>query len=255
MSMNTQYTPFFVTIVLVLSQMFVHPALAVTQATSTATLAPAARMANLKTRADLEISRRITSLQSLSAAVDAHKRLTSAQKAPLTAGISAEVTNLTTLRTKIDGDTDLTTLRPDVQMIVQSYRVYALYLPQVRLLEASDALTTADGQMSQLALKLQARIQTVQTAGNDVSAMNVSLSDLHAKLQDATTQYTAVQATVLPLTPSGYPGNKTQLISARAMIKTATTDMHSARADAKSIVTALQELKKAKTSSSSTPTK
>src|SRR5260370_39951459 len=88
------------------------------------------KIVNLKERAGKEIDRRVASLMKLIDRVNAIKRLSTTQKSTFTAEIQVQITNLNNLKAKIAADTDLPTLRIDVQSIVQSYTIYALFMPQ-----------------------------------------------------------------------------------------------------------------------------
>src|SRR5258708_3571747 len=119
---------------------------------------------NLKSRVDQEIDRRISSLGKLIERINALKRISSDQKLSLTNQVQAEVTSLTTLKAKIDQDTDVTILRTDVKSIVASYRVYALFMPKIEVLAAADRLSETADKLTDLATKLQARVGTAQSA-------------------------------------------------------------------------------------------
>lgn len=218
-------------------------------ATSSATLAQ--RMTNLKSRADTEIQKRISALSVLNSKISANKKLTAVQKSAFTTAINGEISNLTTLKTKIDADTDLTTLKADVQSIVQSYRVYMVYMPQIHIMAASDAITTASINLLVLEAKLQVRITAAQKAGKDITALQTQLADMKAKLADANIQATNAYNLVSPLTPGGYPGNITQLQAGRADIKNGSSDLKAAWTDAKNIIATLKSLQASKTSTSS----
>lgn len=205
------------------------------------------RMTLLKTRADNELTRRITSLTRLITTIGAMKRLTSDQKATLTSQMQTEITNLNTLKTKIDGDTDIATLRTDVQSIVKSYRVYALFLPQIQIIAYADRLMGVVDDMNVLVSKLQTRVDGVKSSGKDTSSMQSLLDDMKAKLTDADTQAQNAINAVLPLTPDGYPGNKTTLQSARSMLQAARTDMKTATKDAQQVRQSLKNFKPAVT--------
>src|SRR5579872_6107659 len=84
------------------------------------------RQTNLKTRADNEITRRITALNDLITRINGFTRLTADQKSSFVTQIQTEINTLTSLKTKIDADTDTATLKTDVQSIVAEYRVFAL---------------------------------------------------------------------------------------------------------------------------------
>lgn len=211
------------------------------------------KISNLQARANKEIDRRIDRLNKLITRINSIKRLTSDQKSSFVSQIQTEITNLKNLKTKIAGDTDLTTLKADVRSIVTSYRVYALFIPQISLLASADRTLDIVDKVSALAAKLQSRIQTAQNKGNNVSSLQSALSDMQSKISDAKKQATNAIDAVVPLTPSGYPGNKTTLQNARTMLKTAHTDLVMARQDAKTITQGLRAFGK-KTKGSPTGT-
>lgn len=202
---------------------------------------------NLKTRADNEITRRITALNNLITRINSFKRLTADQKSNFTSQIQTEITNLTNLKAKIDADTDAATLKADVQSIVTEYRVFAFYIPQIRLLETSDRILNLAEQMSIYSANLQTRITQAQANGQDVTALTNSLTDMQTKIADAKPQAQNVITTISALTPAGYPGNKTTLQGAKTSLNTARTDLIVAKQDARSIIIGLKTVKKQST--------
>lgn len=213
-----------------------------------------ATITRLKNRADAEITRRLTALNALLTKINAMVRLTSDQKTGFTNGIQGQITSLTNLRTKIDADTDIATLRTDVQSIVQSYRIFALYLPQVEILSHADRALTIIGEMNSISTKLQSRIDAAKSAGNDTTSLQSLMTDRTSKLADASTQAQNAINAVLPLVPSGYPGNKPTLQSARSMLQTARGDMQAAEKDATQVRQGLKGMKKPSTTPTATPT-
>ncbi len=189
------------------------------------------RISNLQNRANEAIENRITRLNQLIDKINDIKRLTSDQKSTLTGQIQSEVSALETLKTKIDADTDLTTLRADVQSIVKSYRVYVVFIPKVYIVAHADRLMDVVGLLQTYESKLQTRV----TAAGSPSALTALLSDMTAKLTDANTQAQNAINAVLPLTPDGWPGNKATLQSARTMLQTARQDIQTAWHDAQQI--------------------
>lgn len=192
-------------------------------------------ISRLKTRADNEITRRVNALTKLMTRITDVKRLTADQKTNLTSQIQDQINSLNTLKAKIDADSDIATLRTDVQSIVKSYRIFALFIPKTyiiahadRLLDVTDVLTGIQG-------KLQTRIDSLKSAGNDTTAMQNLITDMTAKLADAKTQATNAISAVLPLTPDGYPANKATLQSARTMLVAARQDLAAAHKDEQQI--------------------
>lgn len=198
-----------------------------------------ARMTNnidrLRSRGEAEIDRRVTALNKLLTKVTTVKRLTDAQKSTFTSGIQGQITTLTNLKAKIDADTDIATLRTDIQLIVKSYRIFAVYMPQVEIMVHADRLLALVDQMNQISTKLQARIDAAKAAGHDTASMQSLMTDRTSKLADATTQANNAINTVMPLTPDGYPGNRSALMSARSMLQTARRDLVAAEKDASEV--------------------
>lgn len=198
---------------------------------------------NLKTRADNETDRRISALNNLITKINSFKRLTADQKTNFASQIQTEITNLTNLKAKIDADTDVATLQADVKSIVTEYRVFAFYIPQIRLLETADRLLALTDQMSTYSANLQVRINQAQQNGQDVTSLNTAMTELQSKLTDAKTQGTNVITTISTLTPAGYPTNKTTLQSAKNSLLTAKNDLVTARQNARTIINGLKTVK------------
>lgn len=192
-------------------------------------------ISKLKTRADAEITRRINALTKLLEKINAMKRLTAAQKTAFTSGINAQITSMNTLKAKIDADTDIATLRTDVQSIVKSYRIFALYMPQINIVAHADRILDVIEDMNAISGRLQKRIDEAKTAGKDTSAMQSLMTDRAAKLKDAATQADRAIAAVIALTPDGFPGNKTTLQSAQKMLQVARQDLVDALKDMQQI--------------------
>lgn len=194
------------------------------------------RVANLKARADTEIARRIDGLDNVKGKLVNLKKLSTDQKNSLSSQIDTEVSNLTTLKAKIDTDTDLTTLRTDVKSIINSYRVFALFIPKINIIKISEDILAISSNFDSYVLKLQDRIQKAQSKGIDVATANSTLIDMRAKITDAKLQANNAINAVIGLTPDGYPGNKTTLRSARSMLQIARQDLKNARLDANSVI-------------------
>jgi hypothetical protein len=206
-----------------------------------------ANMEKLKERAEKEINRRIESLNKLISRINEFKKLSSSQKASLTLEVQTEITSLTTLLAKIKADTDIETLKADVKSIVSSYRIYALFMPQIQILGAADRILNTADQMSSHAARLETKINEQQAKGQDVTDAQALLVDMKAKIANAKTQAQGAIDAVLPLTPEGYPGNKTTLQSARQMITAAIRDLNAARQDGRKIIVWLLTLNKTTT--------
>jgi hypothetical protein len=211
----------------------------------------ATRIKTITDRADQEIARRINALNALATAVNAMTRLSATDKSNLSASIQSQIMAMNALQSQINADAaanSTSTLKTAVQSITSSYRIFALILPQGAIEAASDRALTIVGTMNDLSTKLSARIQAAQAAGNNVTVAQTALTDLNAKVADASTQATAAAAEVASLTPDNgvatvMASNTAALKDARSKIQAAQKDFVAARADAETIIKALATFK------------
>jgi hypothetical protein len=224
-------------------------ATSVSGSASTNAAAKAAKLAtNMTTaisRADQEIARRITNLNSLSTRIGSMKNVSASEKTSLQTSITTEISTLTSLKAKIDADTVAATLKTDIQSITIDYRVYLLILPQGRIAAATDRVATIVSEMQQLAPKLSARISAAQTAGVNVTAAQSAYTDMQAKVSDASTQSAAALSETESLQPDQgnatiQASNTAAIKDAAAKIKTSTADLKAARADIQTILNAVK---------------
>ncbi len=216
----------------------------------------AARLAKIIARSDTAITARIADLNKLNTRVQGLKNVSSTEKTNISNDVQTNISGLTSLKAKIDADTDATAALNDEKTITGSFRIYALVVPQGSILASVDRVNTIVDLMTPIGSKIQSRITADQTAGKDVSALQTLLSDFNSKIADAKIQAVAAQSGVVSLVPD--QGNKTTLASntaalkaARANIKTATNDLQTARQDAKKITQSLKTMDKQSSTSSS----
>jgi len=219
--------------------------IAVTPASAQTTAA--ARLSKIIARSDTAITARLTALNNLNTRVAAMKNVSADEKTSLATAVQTNIAGLTSLKAKIDADTNVTTAAADAKTITGSFRIYALIIPQGYIAAAADRVDTITAMMTSISSKLQARITTDQAAGKNVTAMQASLADLNAKVADANTQAATAQAGVDTLVPDQgnaplLASNTAALKASRADIKTSTTDLTAARADAQSILSGLKAL-------------
>lgn len=223
-------------------------------ASTTANTTITAKMQAAIQRANQEIDRRIAALNDLGTRVDGMQRVTAAFKQSLAGNIQNEVTALGQLKTKIAADTDEATLKADVQSITQSYRVYALVMPQSRIAAAADREVTLITMFNTLGQKLQARIAAQQNAGADVSKLLAALTDMSNQLKDANTQAQAAVSVSATLTPDN--GDKTKMAQNTSALHTGRADIQAAQKDLvaarKDVATILAGLKAQGTAQAST---
>ena len=211
----------------------------------------AARITNITTRADAEITRRVNAMNALSARLNNVVRLSATEKNDLSATIQAQIAAMNSLQAQISADAqanNTSSLKTDVQSIITSYRIFVLILPQATIEAAADRALAIVGTLTDLNAKLSARISAAQTAGNNTSAAASALADMNAKIADGNTQANAAITEVASLKPDN--GDKTVMASNEAALKDAHSKIQAAqqsfvaaRTDALAIIKALGTFK------------
>jgi hypothetical protein len=193
-------------------------------------------MTGMKRLGDAAIQRRLAVLSRLEQVVGAARHLSAGDRSALGGQLEQETSGLTALDAKIQGDTDPVVTRADVASIVTAYRVYVLMAPKVRLARAGDAALAACDGFDRIAADLQRLIAAAAAAGRNTSAATAKLDDLKAMVAAARSAAGSIASSVVPLTPAGYPGNRSVLDSARASLRTVHAGLLAARADAVAII-------------------
>lgn len=160
-----------------------------------------------KTNANKEIDRRIASLYELINKINSVKRLSTEQKESLSSQVKIEITNLESLKVKISEDTELDSLKVHKQEIVNSYRIYALFLPKINIIIHASEINS-------LATLMDSKNTNVEAK---------------TKISNVITKTNQVIEKMLALTPAGYPGNKTDMNEAKTTLRDARTELNAAR--------------------------
>ncbi|MBX4192212.1 hypothetical protein KW798_01875 [Candidatus Parcubacteria bacterium] len=207
-------------------------------------------------KADQEIDRRIQSLQKLVTRVGSMAKVTDEFKANLNTNVQNQIGGLTQLKTKIDADTDETTLKGDVKTIKDAYRVYVLLIPQAVLAATADRIVVLVDMMVGMGNKLSARIDAAAQAGADVTALKAALADLGTQLTQAQAKAQSAVNGSAGLSPD--QGDVKVTASNAAALKVARTDVQAAhdalvkaRQDIQTILQGLKNPAKVQATSSS----
>ncbi len=196
------------------------------------TKAEQAQINNLMKRANTEITRRLTFLNTLSTDVTSLRKVSNADKTTLKNQIQQQIESLNSLASKISSDTDLTTLKSDVTSIINGYYIFAYFRVKISLMVAADRLTTTTDDMNILYAILSTRVTDLKNQGKDTVSLDKLLTDMQSNLTAAVSQYQSVVTELGGLTPQGYPGNRTSLIDVRTKIRTGAADLRLAYEDA-----------------------
>jgi hypothetical protein len=189
----------------------------------------AERMVTLKTRSAAEIKRRTKALAELITKINEMKRLTSSEKSKFTTDIQNNIDSLTALGIKIEAGNDFDTLKADAKSIVDSYRIFALYMPKIRILSGAERQLASGANLQEISTKLSDLTTKVAAKGKDVTAIKTKLTEMNTKIISAQTNTQAAYDAVLNLEPSGFPANKGSLTAAAEKLKAAQTQLNNAR--------------------------
>jgi hypothetical protein len=195
-----------------------------------------ARLEAARSAATAAVTRRVLALRELTTGANSIIRLSEANRAALTTQIQAQITALSNLNAKIQGDTDEATLRADAQKIVE-FRVYVLTIPKARSVVASDIELNAVERLTRLADRLA---QTIGASKQDTATAEVDLAALRAKLVLVTSAVSPLAAGLLALEPGGYPANRSTLDQTRAALRTSRTALVDAAALARRVIADLK---------------
>ena len=205
------------------------------------------RIERIAGHANQEIDRRVSRLNQVVARLGEMNKISASQKAALAGPLQAQITQLTALQAKVRAGGDVQTLLADAQSITQSYRIFALIIPQAAIAAMADRTMAITDTINALSSKLQARIADMQAGGKDVGALQLLLADMGAKNLSANTQAQAAISGIEGLSPDQgnqalAVANKQALVAAKTKLQAARHDLQIARQDAGEIVKGLSDL-------------
>jgi len=197
--------------------------------------------ATTKAKADQEIDRRVAALNDLLSRIQAMVRVNATFKQNLTTNTQNQIQALSTLKAKIDADTDPATLKNYLKTLSDNYRTFVLVVHQGRISASADRIANLTAMMQGVGIKLQAKLQALAGGGVTVTAQGTTLNDLGAKITDAQSKAQASITVIAPLVPDN--GDKTvqaanakAFVTAKADLTAAQKDLTDARKDIASII-------------------
>jgi hypothetical protein len=199
----------------------------------------AARLACIDQRASQALSARETALQQMTSDVNNSADIASSDKATLLGQISADESGLQTLLATIDADTTVAKALADTETIVTGYRVFLLEQPKVHLVIAADTETTIESNLKSKLPSIQTAINNSGASASRKAAAQTAFNDCTARLAAAQSESSGIVSDVIYLLPSGYPGNRPTLVSAKDQAQTARTDLGKCKTDIQTIRTDL----------------
>jgi hypothetical protein len=190
--------------------------------------AAAATLPGVKARAAAAIAVRQKDLSARLTMINSSPQLTAGDRQALGSLVTTDQSGLTALGAKIAADTDLATAQADYHRIFTDYRVFALAMPQVRLVRASDTVQTVV--LPKLADARTTLQQALASHGKTDQAAAL-MADLSAQIAALQASTDGLSAKILALTPAGFNADHAVLQSPRQALVSARQDVRKARAD------------------------
>jgi len=180
------------------------------------------------------LTRRITRLHALSAAVGVSTALTSSDRSTLNAELASAVAALTALQQKIPTDASCDEVATDAQAMVAA-RVFLFVSPQVHLTIAADTETQMAGALNGLEPKIAQRIAAAQQQGRTVNSAQATFSDFQNQVTTASQSSAGISSAALALTAASVPGSRTTLEHAQTSLASGRKALVKARADLRTL--------------------
>ena len=187
------------------------------------------KLEDLRTRCLAAIGVRLPALSTAEADVNGNQHVTADHRSALDSNLTGTTARLDTLANEIKADTDLATMHDHCRSIFEDNRVFALVLPQARLVVGADTAGAAGAKLSDIAGKLGDAIAREESAGRDVGQAKADLDALKAQIASAGAAAASVPEAVLGLTPADWNANHDVLQPARNSLRVARTDLKVAR--------------------------
>jgi hypothetical protein len=184
--------------------------------------------------------KRDTALIAAIAKLDAAKGISASDKATLLDRLNADLAGMKDIEAKVAADTTLAAASADFKSIFTTYRVFAVAIPQARVVADIDRATSMDIPKLTASQTKLAALLAGKDSSKSTAALQSDLADMTKQIAAANTELDGASGRVLAITPAAYNSNKTVVTSARASVKTAKNDLKQARADRKAILTALK---------------
>jgi len=158
--------------------------------------------------------------------------------------VGGENGELNTLKTKILGETDIPTLKADIKLIVEKYRVYQVFLPQSVGIVAVDRLKAFQQKLYDLKGKISLKADELEGQGKDVSAIRNLLSTADGQIGLAATDISTAEIKFVSMQISDPETARSLKLEGRQSLLDARKDFSDARKNLKDAVQQIKELAK-----------
>lgn len=196
-----------------------------------------------KAQAELEIVLRISSLNKLTAKINSTRKLSSIQKSVLLSEVNAHIAYLTSLKQTVAKETNFQALVGLANTISSdAFKSYAVIVPKVSIVVISDKVNVLNDSFISLANKLIQKTEELRSSKKDVTSVQKTLGHMLFLMGDAANRAETAVVIVFPLTPEGYPKNKSILLDAKSRLQKSSKNLKTASMDEQKIVRSLSAI-------------
>lgn len=187
------------------------------------------------------ITARLTALSTLNTKVtgdQSNHKITSSQASELQADITTNEHGLSTLKTKLDAETTASSARQDFANIYLQFRIFAVVIPRDYHKLLLDVEINVQQTMSIAAPAIQAAIS--KAPASQQTNLKALFSDYQLQVSNASSQFTIANQDIPQMTPQAFNQQRTAYTATRKSLNAATSaankDLHKGADDLHQIV-------------------
>ena len=186
-----------------------------------------------------QLGDRIHLLGQLSSEIENHPSLSPQDRSTLLSTVQSDTTAIQGLQRTVQGDTTGSQLSSARQAMYQDYRIYAVFSPQVHLTIACDRVSSTTAGLAGFGQTLAATLTSLGNQGVNVNQAESYLSQFQTSVAASSAATAGLSSNLLSITPIDYPSSTTTFKAALNFIRSAESDLTSARQDLVAIVKSL----------------
>lgn len=176
--------------------------------------------------------------------VNRSAKVSETERNAITGDLTANIDSLTSLKSSIEAETDLETLRAKVKSIFTDYRIFAVVLPRDRgelIVGRANAIL---GRLNALSAKIAKWIDAGKARGKDMTEAEQAYADFQSKLADARAQVDSAMTHFQAMKASAdLTEPRDHLQQGKDAMRQARNDLKAAAEDLRKIVTEFKGLR------------
>ncbi|PJC68821.1 hypothetical protein CO015_02600 [candidate division WWE3 bacterium CG_4_8_14_3_um_filter_42_11] len=200
------------------------------------------RVQLLKTYGVKAIELRVKGMEKLQTTINASS-IEEGIKSILTTDLQNNISSIKALKSKIESETDLATLKNDVHAIFVDYRIFMVVLPRDHGRLAAARLNGLVNKASSLEAKLDKLVSKLKEKNVDTTQIEELVADFKSQIQVAQGKIAEADAKLILMGPEDTETAKIYLNEAKNLLSEAKVSLQKAQEDLKQIKAAIKDLK------------